>query len=95
MARVRKGTKTSCVIAAVSAILLGTVLFAFPRQLACLMLSGDEAAAYTVMFLKRLAFFLVLLNLLFVFRSSVQALGKPLVPMCSGIAEMLLILITN
>lgn len=88
--RIRRGTKTSCVIAVVSALLLGAVLFAFPKQLAGLMLSGDEAVAYTVMFLKRFAVFLVLLNLLFVFRSCVQALGKPLVPMCSGIAEMLL-----
>lgn len=88
--RIRKGTKISCVVAAVSALLLGAALFAFPEQLARLMLSGDEAVACTVMFLKRFAFFLVLLNLLFVFRNTVQALGKPLVPMCSGIAEMLL-----
>ncbi len=88
--RIRKGTKISCVVAAVSALLLGSVLFTFPEQLARLMLSGEEAVACTVMFLKRFAFFLVLLNLLFVFRNTVQALGKPLVPMCSGIAEILL-----
>lgn len=90
LTRIRKGTKISCVVAAVSALLLGSVLFTFPEQLARLMLSGDEAVACTVMFLKRFAFFLVLLNLLFVFRNTVQALGKPLVPMCSGISEMLL-----
>lgn len=88
--RIRKGTKISCLIAAVSALLLGAALFAFPEQLARLMLSGDEAVACTVMFLKRFALFLVLLNLLFVFRNTVQALGKPFIPMCSGIAEMLL-----
>lgn len=90
LTRIRKGTKISCVVAAVSALLLGSVLFTFPEQLARLMLSGEEAVACTVMFLKRFAFFLVLLNLLFVFRNTVQALGKPLVPMCSGISEMLL-----
>ncbi len=33
---------------------------------------------------------MVLLNVLFVFRSCVQGLGKPAVPMCSGIIEMLI-----
>ena len=30
------------------------------------------------------------LNLLFIFRSTVQGMGHPLIPMCSGIAEMAL-----
>lgn len=87
-ARIRSGTKTAGMMAAFSAFFLGMILFLFADQLAGLMLAGQEAIAYTSVFLRYLALFLILLNLLFVFRSCVQGVGKPAVPTCSGIAEM-------
>lgn len=88
--RIRGGTRMASIMALVSSLLLGVILFFFARPLAGLMLAGQEAAGYTVIYLKFLALFLVLLNLLFVFRNCVQGMGKPAVPMCSGIAEMVI-----
>lgn len=86
--RIRRGMKSVCLLALFWSLFLGMILFFFAKPLAGLMLKGQEATAYTSVFLKFLALFLVLLNLLFVCRSCVQGMGKPAVPMCSGIAEM-------
>lgn len=88
--RIRRGTRTAGIMAFISSLLLGAVLFFFAEPLAELMLAGQEAVGCTVVYLKFLALFLVLLNLLFVFRSCVQGMGKPAVPMYSGIAEMVI-----
>ena len=88
--RIRGGTKMACIMAVLSALLLGMVLFFFSDLLAKIMLTGQEAAACASIYLRFLALFMVLLNALFVFRSCVQGLGKPAVPMCSGIVEMLI-----
>lgn len=86
--RIRRGMKSACLLALFWSLFLGMILFFFAKPLAGLILTGQEAIAYTSVFLKFLALFLVLLNLLFVCRSCVQGMGKPAVPMCSGIAEM-------
>lgn len=89
-ARIHSGVKAACSIALVSTLLLGSVLYFFSYQLAKLMLTGNAAIEYTAAFLRFFAFTLILLNLLFVFRSCVQGLGKPFLPMCSEIVEMLI-----
>ena len=86
--RICGGVKAACIITLVSSLFFGMVLFFFAEPLAGLMLAGREAIGYTAVFLRFLALFLVLLNLLFVFRSCVQGMGRPAVPMCSGIMEM-------
>ncbi len=88
--RIRSGVKAASLTAVISALLLGIILFFFSGSLSELMLDGSEAIGYTSDFLKYLALFIILLNLLFVFRSCVQGAGKPFVPMCSGIVEMLI-----
>ncbi len=88
--RIYDGVKTGCIISVVSALVLGLVLLLFPEELAKLMLTGDEAILYTSEFLRIIAFTMVLLNFLFVFRSCMQGLGKPLAPMLSGFVEMFL-----
>ena len=86
--RIRVGMGAAGIMAVLAAILPGGVLFFFADSLAGLMLTGQEAIECASAFLQVLALFLVLLNLLFVFRSCVQGMGKPLIPMCSGIVEM-------
>ncbi len=86
--RIRGGMRAAGIMALVASLILGATLFFFSELLAGLMLAGREAVGYTSLFLRFLAAFLVLLNLLFVCRSCVQGMGKPAVPMCSGIAEM-------
>lgn len=87
-ARICGGVKAACIMAVVSSLFLGMVLFFFAKPLAGLMLTGQAAIGHTAVFLRFLAMFLILLNLLFVFRSCLQGMGKPAIPMCSGIVEM-------
>jgi Na+-driven multidrug efflux pump len=62
----------------------------FPRELASLLLSGDEQIAYAAEFLPICGGMLFAVDMLFVFRNAVQGMGFPLVPMISGILEMVL-----
>lgn len=86
--RIRSGIRAACIMALCWSVFPGVILFFCSKPLAGLLLAGQAAVACTVIYLKYLALFLVLLNLLFVFRSCVQGMGKSAVPMCSGIVEM-------
>ncbi|MBE5811189.1 MAG: MATE family efflux transporter [Clostridiales bacterium] len=88
--RIREGVRTGAGIAFVSWLILGGAMFFLPRQLAGLMLTGADTIALAEEFLRLCGITLIFLNLLFVFRCSVQGLGRPMVPMCSGILEMAL-----
>lgn len=57
--RIRSGTRTAGIMALLSALLLGIVLFFFSDLLAKLMLSGQEAVDYASIFLKLLAVFIL------------------------------------
>ena len=61
-----------------------------PRQLASLMLSGSEQTGLAAQFLPICGAMIFAVDFLFVFRSGVQGMGSPFIPMCSGIAEMVL-----
>ena len=58
--------------------------------LAMLMLSGEEQIALTELFLTRCGVMLFAVDFLFVFRNACQGMGKPFLPMLSGILEMIL-----
>ena len=51
------------------------------------MLNGQKAVLVASEFMRICGSMLFLLNFLFVFRSAVQGMGKPLAPMCSGVLE--------
>lgn len=88
--RIRKGVWVGIVIAFVSWLAVGSLMILMPDQLARLMLNEAETISLTAEFLRICGSMLLLLNLLFVFRNTVQAMGHPLIPMCSGILEMAL-----
>ncbi len=88
--RIKEGVRTGLFIALISYILLGSLMSVFPKSLAHLMLNGETAVTYTAEYLKILGMTLLFLNCIFIFRSAVQGMGHPSVPMLSGIAEMLL-----
>jgi len=88
--RISDGLKVCLSIAGISYIILGSAMFFFPRQLASLLLSGEEQIGYAAEFLPICGVMLFAVDMLFVFRNAVQGMGFPLIPMISGIAEMVL-----
>ena len=88
--RIREGVRIGVWIALVSWIAVGSLMVFLPDRLAGLMLNETDAILLTAGFLRICGLALLLLNLLFVFRNTVQGMGHPLVSMCSGIVEMAL-----
>ena len=88
--RIRSGLRVCLLIALVSYLLLGSLMFFFPRMLAGLLLQGEDTIAYAVQFLPVCGAMLFAVDMLFVYRSAVQGMGFPFIPMVSGILEMVL-----
>ncbi len=88
--RIRQGVRTGVHIAVISYICLGSAMIFLSKQLAGVMLNGDETILLAADYLKICGCGLILLNLLFIYRSAAQGLGHPLIPMLSGFAEMAL-----
>ncbi|MBR2923403.1 MAG: MATE family efflux transporter [Clostridia bacterium] len=88
--RIRQGLRTGLGLAVGSWLVLGSVVCLFPKWVAGWLLNGSESVQLAGDCLRVWSFFLLVLNLLLVFRHTVQGLGHPLPPMISGFAEMLL-----
>ncbi|MBE6863871.1 MAG: MATE family efflux transporter [Ruminococcus flavefaciens] len=88
--RIGEGLKVCLFIALTAYAVLGTVMTFFPEWLASRLLSGREQITYAAEFLPICGAMLFAVDMLFVFRNAVQGMGFPLVPMISGIAEMVL-----
>lgn len=86
--RIQEGLKACLSIAFISYLILGLAMFLFPEMLGKLMLTGGEPIALTAEYLPICGVMLFTVNFLFIFRSAVQGLGKPVIPMISGIIEM-------
>lgn len=88
--RIREGLHVCLSIALIAYVVLGSVMFFFPRELALLMLNGEESVALVTEFLPVCGLMIWGVDSLFVFRCGCQGMGKPLIPMISGVAEMVL-----
>ncbi len=88
--RIREGLKVCLIIATVSYAALGSVMVFLPETISGFMLNEQESIAIAAQFLPICGIALFAVDYLFVFRSGVQGMGFPLVPMCSGIAEMVM-----
>lgn len=88
--RIKKGVRVCLWIAMISYVLLGSVMAFLPELLAGFMLSEEETISLAVEYLKICGAALILVNLLFVYRNSVQGMGYLLIPMLSGVTEMVL-----
>ncbi len=88
--RIRRGLGVCVGISAVAYLTLGSLMVFFPKQLGSLLLSGNDQIALVCEFLPRCGIMLIFVDVLFVVRSSVQGMGKPMLPMVSGILEMVL-----
>ena len=88
--RIREGLHICLSIAFISYLLLGSIMVFAPRTLAGLMLTGEDALVLAGQYLPIGGIMLFAVDILFVFRSGCQAMGRPTVPMISGIVEMLM-----
>lgn len=88
--RIREGVRVGVWVSLLSYGTLNALMVLFPRFLAGLLLSGSDAIEWAAVFLRLCGFWMLPLHLLFIFRNAVQGMGKPFVPMCSGLAEMAL-----
>ena len=88
--RIKQGLHVCVGIAVITYILLGSITFFFPEFLGSLMMNGDKPIALAGEFLPPCGVMMIFINLLFVYRSAVQGLGKPLIPMLSGVMEMIM-----
>ncbi|MCR4588612.1 MAG: MATE family efflux transporter [Lachnospiraceae bacterium] len=88
--RIRSGFMVCLGIAITFYLLLGSLMVFFPRYLAEILLSGSEQIALVCVFLPRCGLMLFMVDILFVVRNAVQGMGKPMLPMISGIVEMVL-----
>lgn len=86
--RIREGLHVCLSIALISYVLLGSVMVFLPRTLAGIMLTGQEPIRLAMQYLPICGCMLFAVNMLFVFRSGCQAMGRPTIPMISGIIEM-------
>lgn len=88
--RIREGVRVSLTIALIAYVFVGAALLLVPEFLAKIMVSGDEAVALSVEFLHIVGVTFWIISAMFVFRNAVQGMGFPLVPMCSGVLEMIM-----
>ena len=88
--RIKEGLRKCLVIALVSYVIFGSAMVFFPDLLAARMLQGSLQISLASGVLRRCGIMIFAVDILFVIRSCCQGMGKPLVPMASGIAEMVL-----
>jgi len=92
--RIKEGLMVCLGIAVVSYILLGSLMVFFPAWLGGILLTGKEQIDLVCLFLPRCGVMIIVVDMLFVFRNGVQGMGKPMLPMLSGILEMFLRIFT-
>ena len=92
--RIREGVRFGVFIALISYLSLGLALFFFPKFWSGLLLNETDTILLSARFLHICGGLFLPLNLLFVYRSTLQGMGKPFIPMCSGILEMLIRILT-
>lgn len=89
-ARIRQGVHVCLWIALLSYLLSAAVMVFYAKPLAGFMLNEERTISLAVEYLRICGVELLLVNLLFVYRNSVQGMGHPLIPMLSGVVEMML-----
>ncbi len=88
--RITEGLHVCLGISAVAYLLLGSLMVFESKWLAGILLSGKEQIELVCQFLPRCGIVLIFVDMLFVVRNAVQGMGKPLLPMISGIIEMII-----
>lgn len=87
--RIKEGVKKTNVILAVVNVAIGAMVVLFGKPILALIVSGSETEVISVgyQYLVVTSLLLWVLGLLFVYRSTLQAIGDTFIPMISGIVE--------
>ncbi len=88
--RIRQGLNVCLGISLVTYLVFGSLMVLIPDRLGSILLSGKEQIDLVCEFLPRCGVMIIFVDALFVVRSGVQGMGKPMLPMLSGILEMVL-----
>lgn len=88
--RIKEGLFVCLGIALTTYVVLGGIMVFMPETLARIMLTGEDSIQLASQFLPICGIMIWSVDCLFVFRSGVQGMGKPLIPMISGILEMVM-----
>lgn len=88
--RINEGLKVCLTISLITYLVFGSVMVFAPETIAGFMLNESERIAIAVRFLPISGALMFAVDFLFVFRSGVQGMGFPFIPMCSGILEMIM-----
>ena len=88
--RIREGMRFCAILSIFFYLLTIAAVCPFAETLAGAMLNEAETIRLAAVYLRIVAASLLIVNFIFPLRNCVQGLGHPLIPMCSGIAEMVL-----
>ncbi len=88
--RIREGLRVCLMISFAAYILLGSLMVFIPDRLAVVLLEGDNPIRLATEYFPVVGMALIAVDCLFVIRSGVQGMGRPIIPMWSGVLEMVL-----
>ena len=88
--RIRKGLRVCLSIAFISYLMLGSLMVFAPEMLARIMLKGSFPIKLACEYLPISGVTIIAVNCLFVYRSAVQGMGDTVMPMWSGVLEMVM-----
>ena len=89
--RIFKGMRLGLVIGLCSAGLASIICAGFGKQLVSIFLSNptDKVLSYASQYLNTISCFFIFLSFIYLYRTSLQGLGRSIMPMVSGIFEMI------
>lgn len=92
LGRIREGVRQCILISMVSCVLFAVLIWVFGDAMVSLFVSGHNQELFDQarLYLNMVSLFFCVLGLLFIFRSVLQGLGNALVPMLSGIMELVM-----
>ena len=88
--RIWSGFKVCITIAIIAYIILGSVLVFAPYTLASFLIEGDAAVQLACGYFPLVGRTIIIVDCLFVVRCGAQGMGDPVIPMWSGVLEMVL-----
>ena len=88
--RIKQGLRVCLTISFITYVCLGSMMVLFPEPLVRILIKGDEAVSLACGYFPICGIAIIAVDCLFVVRSGVQGMGDPVLPMWSGVLEMVL-----